>query len=65
MPNFVDIEAKYQPSGAGGTCSPSATPHRLQHLTACLIQNGQQGMHIGKTLAKHGKSVNPSSDTFC
>jgi len=23
---------------------PPATPHRLQHLTACLIQNGRQGL---------------------
>ena len=29
---------KYQSSGAGGTRSPPATPHRLQHPTACLIQ---------------------------
>ena len=41
---------KYQPSGAGGTRSPPATPHRLQHLTASLIQNGRQGLKIGKTL---------------
>ena len=26
---------KYQPSGAGGTRSPPATPHRLQRRTAC------------------------------
>ena len=32
---------KYQPSGAGGTRSPSATPHRLQRRTACKIQNGR------------------------
>ena len=30
----LKIEQKYQPSGAGGTRSPPATPHRLQHLTA-------------------------------
>ena len=36
--------SKYQPSGAGGTCSLPATLHRLQHLTACLIQNGWQGL---------------------
>ena len=40
-------EKKCQPSGAGGTRSPPTTPHRLQHLTACLIQNGQQGLEIG------------------
>ena len=28
---------KYQPSGAGGTRSPPATPHRLQHLPAHFI----------------------------
>ena len=33
---FVVIdELKYQPSGAGGTRSPPATPHRLQCRTAC------------------------------
>ena len=26
-----DLDKKYQPSGAGGTCSPPATPHRLQN----------------------------------
>ena len=40
----VEKSRKYQPSGAGGTCSPPATPHRLQHLTARLIQNGRQGL---------------------
>jgi len=39
---------EYQPSAARGTRSPPATPHRLQHLTARLIQNGQQGLEIGK-----------------
>ena len=34
---------KYQPSGAGGTRSPPAAPHRLQRRTACKIQNGRQG----------------------
>ena len=38
---------KYQPSGAGGTHSPPATPHRLQDLTARIIQNGRQGPEIG------------------
>ena len=33
-------EQVYQPSGARGTRSLPATPHRLQHLTARLIQNG-------------------------
>ena len=41
---------KYQPSGAGGTRSPPATPHRLQHLTAHFIQNGRRGLEIGQTL---------------
>ena len=36
----IVFNIKYQPSGAGGTRSPPATPDRLQHLTACLIQNG-------------------------
>ena len=40
---------KYQPSGAGGTHSPPAMPHRLQHLTARIIQNGRQGPKIGQT----------------
>ena len=26
---FDDTDKKYQPSGAGGTLSPPATPHRL------------------------------------
>ena len=30
-----EILSKYQPSGAGGTRSPPATPHRLQRRTAC------------------------------
>ena len=38
---------KYQPSGAGGTRSAPATPHRVQHLTARLIQNDRQGMEKG------------------
>ena len=38
---------EYQPNGAGGTRSPPATPHRLQHLTARLIQKGRQGLEIG------------------
>ena len=41
---------KYQLSGAGGTRPPPATPHRLQNLTARLIQNGRGGLEIGKTL---------------
>ena len=39
--------SEYQPSGAGGTRSPPATPQRLQHLTARLIQNGWQGLEKG------------------
>ena len=35
---------RYQPICARGTRSPTATPHRLQHLTARLIQNGRQGL---------------------
>ena len=38
---------KYQPSGAGVTRSPPSMPHCLQHLTAGLIQNGQQGLEKG------------------
>ena len=45
--NPMLISSKYQPSGAGGTRSPPATPHRLQHLTARLIQNGRRGLEIG------------------
>ena len=41
---------EYQPSGAGGTRSPPATPHRLQHLTAQFIQNGRRGLEICQTL---------------
>ena len=41
------MREKYQPSGAGGTRSPPATPHRLQRLTARLIQNGRRGLEIG------------------
>ena len=41
---------EYQPSGAGGTRSTPATPHRLQHLTAQFIQNGRLGPDIGQTL---------------
>ena len=41
---------EYQPSGTRGTRSPPATPERLQHLTARLIQNGLRGLEIGKTL---------------
>ena len=46
---FSDVKAsqEYQPSGTGGTRSPPATPHHLKHLTACLIQNGRQGLEIG------------------
>ena len=38
---------KYQPSGTGGTRSPPATSHRLQHLTARLIQKGRRGLERG------------------
>ena len=41
---FEENAYKYQPSGPGGTRSPPATPHRLQHLTARLFQNGRQGL---------------------
>ena len=30
--------------------APPAMPHNLQHLTDRLIQNGQWGLEIGKTL---------------
>ena len=42
---------KYQPSSAGGTLSPPATPHRLQHLTARFIQNGRRGLERGPILS--------------
>ena len=45
-----DLGLKYQPSGAGGTRSPPATPHRLQHLPAHFIQNGRWGPGTGQTL---------------
>ena len=32
---FSIIFTEYQPSGAGGTRSPPATPHRLQRRTSC------------------------------
>ena len=38
------LKVKYQPSGTGVPRSP---PHPL---TARLIQNGRQGLEIGKTL---------------
>ena len=41
---------QYQPCSARGTRSPPATPQRLQHLTACLIQNYQWGLEICRTL---------------
>ena len=44
---FNNTLLKYQPSGAGGTRSPPVTPHRLQHLTARLIQHCRRGMEIG------------------
>ena len=46
-PQENDNVEKYQPSGAGGTRSPPATPHHLQHLTARLIQNGRRGLERG------------------
>ena len=39
--DYKKKKIEYQPSGAGGTRSPPATPHHLQHLSARLIQNGQ------------------------
>ena len=47
---FLSVVQKYQPSGAGGTRSPPATPHRLQHLPAHFFQNGRWGPGIGQTL---------------
>ena len=41
---------EYQLSGECGTRSPPEMTHRLQHLTACLIQNGRQGLEISQTL---------------
>ena len=32
LSGFSGLVFKYQPSGAGGTRSPPATPHRLQNL---------------------------------
>ena len=49
-PLTMEFYLKYQPSGAGGTRSPPATPHRLQHLTAQFIQNGRRGLEICQTL---------------
>ena len=46
---YLNFLNKYQPSGEGGTCSPPATPHRPQHLIACLIQNGWRCLEIGPT----------------
>ena len=37
-------------ASAGGTRSPPGMPHRLQHLPASLIQNGQWGLEIGQSL---------------
>ena len=47
MTKKYEIQNKYQPSGEGGTRSPPAMPHRLQHLIARLIQNGRQGLERG------------------
>ena len=44
------VYRQYQPCGKRGTFSLPDTPHRLQHLTTCLIQNGWRGLNIGKTL---------------
>ena len=33
-------EKRGGPGGAGGTRSPSAMPHHLEHPIACKIQNG-------------------------
>ena len=30
--------------------APGALTHHLQHLTTCLIQNGQQGLEKGQTV---------------
>ena len=46
--NSAQYLLQYQPSGKGGTRSPPATPHRLQHLTACLIQSGHRGTGVWK-----------------
>ena len=51
LENKLILYTEYQPGGAGGTRSPPATPHRLQHLTACFIQNGRRGPEIGQTLS--------------
>ena len=44
------MEDKYHLSREGGISSPPTTPHCLQYLTACLIQNGQRGLEISQTL---------------
>ena len=44
---FFDNVGQCQPSGAEGTRSPPATPQRLQHLNARLIQHGWGGMEMG------------------
>ena len=43
-------ENKYQHNCEGGTCSLPAMPQRVQHLTACFIQNYRRGLEIGQTL---------------
>ena len=40
---------KYNHSSAWGTCSLPAALHRLQHSTACKIQNGRGGPERGLT----------------
>ena len=62
----LKLNEKYQPSGAGGTRSSPAMPHRLQHLTARFIQNGRRGPEMGPSdqlsLIKFFDSIIPSID---
>merc|ERR1719320_2146192 len=48
----ICFEYQPKPSSTGGTRSPPATPHRLQHLTARFIQNGRRGLERGPILGR-------------
>ena len=45
------LESKYQPSGEGGTHSPTATPHRLQNKK---WPPGHSGFYLGRSEGGHG-----------
>ena len=51
MTLLCENKMKYQPSGAGGTHSPIAKPHRLQN------QNGRQGPQKWPTRSGHFKQL--------